>query len=346
MPNQYLQWLSSKTPTAWWHDSAILSEAEDAFSNGAVGMTTNPFLINSTIKADPKTWKPLLADLPASLKGQEKAEEVMRRITTFLAGKVKKFYDQTGGKQGFVCAQTNPNKPCDEDTMLSQARRYAKWAENICIKLPCTAAGIRVFEQCAAEGINVVATVSFTTPQCLAVGEAFQRGVEKARKAGIKPGLGVAVLMVGRLDDYLRDVAQDNQSSVKESDIICAGTAAIKLAYRIFEEKGYEAVIMPAGCRGAYHIVDLAGAKMTMSIAPKIAAMLAELQPPFVEKINEDVPADVIKRLSTLKEFVKAYEPDGMAPGEFITFGSTNRTLTQFVESGWNPLEALDVSKL
>ena len=52
------------------------------------------------------------------------------------------------------------------------------------------------------------------------------------------------------------------------------------------------------------------------------------------------MPVDpaVIERLMTMPEFVKAYEPDGMKPEEFITFGSTNRTLDQFVNDGWNPL--------
>ena len=347
MANAYLKWLSSSTKTAFWHDSAILAEAEAAIADGAVGMTTNPFLVNATVRSDPATWRPVLAGLPAALKGQEKAEEIMRRVTAFLAAKVKPIYDATGGKQGYVCAQTNPSKPCDYETMISQARRYAKWAPNICVKLPCTAAGLKAFEDCAAEGISVVCTVSFTVPQCMAIGRAYKDGVARAKKAGIKPGLGVAVLMVGRLDDYLRDVAQDNPGPVIESDIIQAGTAAIKRAYRLFREHEYDAILMPAGCRGTYHVVDLAGAEnMTMSIAPKIAKMLEEVKGPYREHINEEVPADIITRLDTMPEFRKAYEPDGMEPGEFITFGSTNRTLTQFVECGWNPLEALDVGKL
>ena len=340
MANPYLEWMSSKTQTAFWHDSAVVAEADEAMASGAVGMTTNPFLVNATLKADPATWKPIMAGLSDSLKGQERAEEVMRRVTTHLAAKVKSIYDATGGKQGFVCAQTNPNKPCDDELMLEQARRYAKWAPNVAIKLPATAAGLRAYEILAAEGINVVATVSFTVPQCLAIGEAFQRGVERARKNGVKPGIGIAVLMVGRLDDYLRDVAHDIQADVKESDIIQAGTAAIKRSYHVFKEKGYEAVLMPAGCRGAYHVTELAGAKMTMSIAPGIAKLLADVKPPFKEGIGNEVPADVIKRLSTMREFGKAYDFDGMTPGEFITYGSTNRTLTQFVLLGWNQLEA------
>ena len=129
--------------------------------------------------------------------------------------------------------------------------------------------------------------------------------------------------MVGRLDDYLRDVAKDSRSSVTESDIIQAGTACIKRAYSIFQEKGYDAFLMPAGCRGPYHVKALSGSKMIMSIAPKIADSLAGETEPFKEQISEAVPEDVIKRLLTLREFKKAYEPKGMDNEEFITFGST-----------------------
>ena len=266
MANDYLKWLSSETPSAFWHDSAVLGEAEAAFADGAVGMTTNPFLINATINADPATWKPLLADLPADLKGPGRAEEAMRRVTTFLAEKVKPFYDKTDGKQGYVCAQTNPNKPCDYDLMLEQARRYAKWAPNIAVKLPTTAAGVKVFEECAAEGISVVATVAFTVPQCLAVGEAYKRGVERARKAGIKPGIGVAVLMVGRLDDYLKEVWKNEGVVCVPGVLEWAGIAAFKGAYTICRQKKYTTRFLAAAYRNVMQWAELVGGDMVLTI--------------------------------------------------------------------------------
>ena len=78
---------------------------------------------------------------------------------------------------------------------------------------------------------------------------------------------------------------------------------------------------------------------MIMSIAPKIAHMLQSALA-FDERIQIPVDADVIDRLSTMPEFRKAYEPDGMTRSEFITFGSTNRTTDQFINDGWNPLTA------
>jgi transaldolase len=163
-------------------------------------------------------------------------------------------------------------------------------------------------------------------------------GLRRAEKNGVEGGKCFAVNMVGRLDDYLRDVAHDRKSNVLESDIICAGTAAIKRAYRIFEREGYQAKLMPAGMRGAYHTTALAGADMSLSVSPGIQQMLAKEPQPWKEHILEEVDKGVVDRLMTLSEFVRAYEPDGMRPEEFITYGASQKTLSQFDEAGWLPI--------
>ena len=41
-----------------------------------------------------------------------------------------------------------------------------------------------------------------------------------------------------------------------------------------------------------------------------------------------------------MPEFVRAYEPDGMKPNDFVTYGVTQRTLCQFAEVGWKLMES------
>ena len=342
--NRFLKWMTSETSSVYWHDSAIVDELEIAIGNGAKGVTTNPFLVASTLKARPDYWAPYIADVPAGIEGTEKVEALVKRVTLHIKDVLDKVHDSNDVRTGRLCAQTDPNKTGNYEAILSQADRYAQWdPARVCCKVPATKSGIRAAEELSARGYNVVVTVSFTVPQVLATGAALQRGIERAREAGINPGLNCAVLMVGRLDDYLRDVAQDTSDVVSESDIIQAGTACIKKAYKIFNERGYEALLMPAGCRGAYHITELAGAKMVMSIAPKIADALAELEGPFEERIDVPVDQEVIDRLMTMPEFVKAYNEDGMTPEQFITFGSANRTTDQFINDGWGVLLAQKV---
>ena len=338
--NRYLQWLSRQTASVYWHDSAIVEELDAAMDNGAVGMTTNPFLIASTLRAKPDFWRGVLAGVPEEVQGDARAEEWIAQVTGWLAkNKLARLYG-SAPYAGYVCAQTNPCKPGDTQGMIATARHYASMAENIVIKFPATHGGLEAIEACAAEGLNVAATVSFTVPQVLAMAEAYQRGRDRAVRNGIKPGIGIAVLMVGRLDDYLRDVMNDTRAKATEADIIWAGTAAIKRAYGIFNEKGYDCVLMPAGCRGGYHISELAGGKFVMSVAPAIAKSLLN-ETDFTEKIDRPVDPAILERLGDMAEFRKAYAPDGMAINEFITFGSCNRTLDQFVQMGWNVLKGI-----
>jgi len=67
--------------------------------------------------------------------------------------------------------------------------------------------------------------------------------------------------------------------------------------------------------------------------------MLLTSDLPREERIDVGIPADVIERLSQIPDFVRAYEPDGMKPTEFVTYGVTQRTLSQFIESGWKLME-------
>ncbi|MBD3307731.1 transaldolase, partial [candidate division KSB3 bacterium] len=243
---------------------------------------------------------------------------------------------------GYVCSQVNPALAGDRDAMLAMARRFHAFAPNIAVKLPVTAAGLDVLESCTAEGITVTATVSFCVPQVVQIAESHRRGIKRAKANGVEPGKCFSVIMIGRLDDYLRDVAHDYQADISEADIQQAGLAATKRAYAIYQERGYEAILLIAALRGTAHITELIGADLIMSIHPKYQQIFLSEDMPREERIEREIPADVIGRLRTLPEFVRSYEPDGMTPKEFIAYGATQRTLAQFAETGWKPLESFE----
>jgi len=341
--NKYLRWLASETQTQWWHDSADRDELQASLSNGAVGATTNPLLVKLTLFSRPDAWSAVLSGMPSGLGGEHKAESIMEKITLKLAEILRPIYETTNGAKGYACAQVNPCLQGNSGAMLDMAKRLNKWAPNISVKLPATAAGLDTLEECAALGIPLTSTVSFTVPQALAIGERYAKGMARAKQAGIKPAHCHAVLMVGRLDDYLRDVAMDSKSQVKEEDVVQSGLAVAKRAYQLFADRGYEAVIMPAALRGVYHMRELAGAKMVVSTAPKIQGLLGELEGRFEERIHIPIAPEVIRRLESLPEFIRAYEPNGMKPEEFIAYGCTQRTLSQFTEAGWVPLEGYKI---
>ena len=338
--DSYLRWLVGNTDTTWWHDSADPEELTQGLDHGATGVTINPVLVARTLSGNPSWLPEIKSALSADCDPEMRAEDLTRLVATQAARRLEPQYERTDGRLGYVCAQVNPARAGDREAMLSMARRFHSWAPNIAVKLPVTAAGLDVLEQCAAEGITVTATVSFTVPQVIAIAERYRQGIRQAERGGREPGKCFAVIMIGRLDDYLRDVAKDCRADVRESDIRQAGLAITKRAHSLYTERAYEAVLIIAALRGTYHTTELAGAELIMSIHPKYQEQLLTEDVPREERMDLAIPPDVTGRLSALPEFVRAYEPDVMPPGEFIAYGATQRTLAQFSAAGWMLLES------
>lgn len=340
MSGTYLDWVAGSTRTGWWHDSAEAAELELGLKRGAIGVTTNPFLSNLALLKDRQLWAVDIDQaLAQNLPPERKAEALMRIAVTKTAARLVPLFERSQGRSGLVCAQVNPMRAGDRECMLPMARRFHDWAPNIAVKLPATAAGLDVLEECVAEGITVTATVSFTVPQAIAIAERHLAGAVRARDKGIEPGKCFATIMIGRLDDFLREVAHDTGAAVDESDIRQAGLAATKRAYAIYRDCGYKAVLLIAALRGDSHLTELAGADLLMSIAPAWQDVFVTRDLPREERIDRPIPPDVLDRLRGMTEFVRAYEPDGMTPAEFMGFGATQRTLGQFVDAGWRLME-------
>lgn len=337
----YLRWLVGETRTSWWHDSGDPQELSQGLAHGATGVTTNPVLVYQALHSHPEKWAHVIQSLPGDLSPEDRAEALVRSVVSGAAQMLRAEYERPGGRQGYVCAQVNPTQAADAETMVAGAKRFQAWAPNIAVKLPVTAAGLEALEECAAAGITVAATISFTVPQAVAIAERFERGRVRAQQAGIPPGRCFAVIMIGRLDDYLLEVARDRRSPATESDILQAGLAVTKRAYQLYQERTYQPTLIVAALRGAHHVMGLAGGKLILSVHPKIQSILRQSDVSREPGIDAPIPAEVIRRLMTLPEFVRAYEPEGMAPEEFFTFGLTQRTLTQFSEAGWSLLKSI-----
>jgi len=335
----YLQWLTEETPTKWWHDSAIPSEIDEAIESGALGVTTNPVLTYKSLQAVPEFWQPQVDEIPEDLAPAERAEALLKLIATYAAGKFRPVFERTGGQHGYALGQLNPAICSDSEKMLAQALRYRSWGDNVAVKLPTVKAALPVIEELAACGIAVCTTLNFSVAQGLAAGEAYERGVAKAKAAGIPVKPCFVVQQGGRLDEYLLEVATDNRVAISPEDILHAGNAVCKKVYRLFQQRGITAKIMPAGLRGVHHLAEMAGGDMVFSLQARVQRMVIEADLPRVRRIDEEVPADIIERLRRIREFCRACDEDGMGPNDFVTFGVTQKTLSQFFWTGWAPLE-------
>jgi transaldolase len=335
----YLQWLSRTTETAWWHDSGDPAELQQALGNGAVGVTTNPVLCAQALAANKEHWSGEIRDaMSREPDPKARAESLMKIVVVHAARQLQPVFESTVGAQGYVCAQVDPSSAGNRQAMYEMAVRLNAWAPNIVVKLPATSAGLDVMERCCGEGMAVTVTLSFSVSQVMAVGARHQQVVRNRRVAG-RVGKCFAVIMIGRIDDYLREVAADSRKLVTEQEIRMAGLSVVKRAYQLYLERGYEATLLVAALRGNHHMTGLAGGKLIMSIHPSIQKALLEQPVVRGQGIDEPIPRAVQENLGRLPEFVKAHDPRGLSEEQMLSYGLTQRTLSQFIESGWRQLE-------
>jgi transaldolase len=217
--------------------------------------------------------------------------------------------------------------------MLLQASHFAGLAPNMQVKLPVTTAGLRAIEEATRRGISVNATVNTTLSGAIAVAEAVERGLDARKAAGastddVHPA---CTLMVGRLDDWLKVVAERERCSLTPGTLDWAGVAVFKRAYGLFRERGYRTRLLAAAFRSHLHWSQLMGADaiLTMTHAWQTRFNASAIE--VTSRIELPVGEAIVSELSQLADFRRAYEPNGLSLDEIDRYGATVRTLRQFI---------------
>ncbi|MEE9314369.1 MAG: fructose-6-phosphate aldolase [Rhizobiaceae bacterium] len=180
-------------------DTADVDEIRHWNKTGLLdGVTTNPSLI---------------------LKSGRDIKEVLAEICEIVDGDVS----------GEVAAT-------DYDTMLTEGRKLAKIADNICIKLPTTMDGVRACKTLVDEGHKTNMTLCFSATQALLVA--------KAGATYVSP-------FIGRLDDMGID-----------------GMELIEEIRAIYDNYDFETEILAASIRTANHVKDCALAGADVATLP------------------------------------------------------------------------------
>ncbi len=343
--HEYLSWMAANTPTKWCNDSADPGDLHRALDAGAVGCTTNPPLSYLAHTASPDAFAAERAALTAA--GDERVAELIGIVVRPIARVLTPVYERSAGEQGYVRAQVQPGLADDADAMVAMGRLFASWAPNVMVKIPGTAAGLVALEELAAAGIPTTPTVNTTISQIVAVAEANERGIARARAAGITPARSTAAIVLGRLQDYLAAVNTERNAGVSVADLESACLALVKRAYRIFRDRGYAQALMPAAFRCARQVSELVGSDVVMTIHPSIQEIVAKADSAGAierdpDAIEDEIDHDAVARvLSALPEFAHAYEPDALEPARFGSYGATAMTLASFDATGWQKLRTL-----
>jgi transaldolase len=329
----------STTPTDFWNDSCAVGELKYAIEHGASGATSNPTIVFSVLQQEIGDWKERIREIFAARPAATEAEitwQIIEELALRGAGLLRPVFDETKGKKGFLSIQTNPEYYRSTDALVSQALRFSKLAPNIQVKIPATSAGIAAIEEVTAQGVSINATVSFTVPQAVAVAEAIERGLKRREDAGQPTSniVSVCTIMVGRLDDWMKVCAEKQGLVPTPGTLDWAGVACVKNAYRIFEKAGYRTRLLAAAYRNHLHWSELIGGNIVLTIPSAWQKRFNASNVEVVPRMDNPVPASVLTELSEqLEDFRKAYDPKGLKPTEFDTYGATTRTLRGFLSS-------------
>jgi transaldolase len=329
--------MTQTTQTCLWNDSASIQELSYAIEHGAVGATCNPVIVVGVLKKEMSSWKDrirsLIDEMPAATEEQI-GWQLVREISVKGARLLEPIFDAHGGRNGRLSVQTDPRLYRDTQAIVAQAEEFARLAPNIIVKIPVTRAGIPAIEEATYRGISINATVSFTLPQSLAVAEAVERGLKRREGEGkdIATMGPVCTIMVGRLDDSLKSVAEKENITIDPGYLEWAGVAVFKKVYQIFRERGYRIRLLSAAFRNHMHWSEFIGGDVVIS--PPYAWQLRynasdiEVRP----RIDQPVEPRIVEELSRkFVDFRRAYIDDGLSIEEFDSFGATRRTLRQFI---------------
>ena len=326
------------TPTALWNDSSDPSELAQSISFGGVGATCNPTIAYTCINQRRDVWLPRIAELAKEMPEATESEigwQVVRELSLEAAKLLEPIFEAENGRNGRLSMQTDPRLARSAKALADQAEEFHNLAKNIIVKIPATSVGVEAIEEATYRGVSINVTVSFSVAQAVVTGEAIERGLKRREAEGKDTSqMGpVVTLMVGRLDDWIKEVAKRDRLFIDPGHLEWCGVAAFKRAYQEFQKRGLRARMLSAAFRNVMHWSEFVGGDVVVSPPFSWAKLINDSDYKVEERMDIPVHEDIMKTLLSIPEFVRAYEPDGMTPEEFDTFGATVRTLRGFLQA-------------
>lgn len=172
------------------------------------GLTSNPTIFERAI-AHGSFYDSSIVDLNQVNKS---AEDVFFALAlqdlTQAADLFRSAHDATGGVDGWVSLEVSPLLADSTTKTIDTAKRLHQAADrpNLFIKIPGTPAGVDAIEESIFNGVPINVTLLFSREQYVQAAEAYMRGLERRRDAGLDLNVNsVASLFVSRWDVAVKD---------------------------------------------------------------------------------------------------------------------------------------------
>jgi transaldolase len=231
--------------------------------------------------------------------------------------------------------------------MIHDAEELRALSPNVMIKVPASMQGIEVVKVLTSKAISTNTTVCFTLPQIMASANAAMEGIKIAEKnkVDLSRWRAVITMMIGRLTEHPVLDVQAERRNIKLSwqDKHWFGLAVFKRAYRLLAEGGYASKMLACSMRHGplvagkmrfWDVEKLAGGNIVYTCPPYVLEPLFEIgdELEFRSEIEEDVPEQVLDKMSKIPYCIQAYDPNGLELEQFNDHPSTISTVENFAK--------------
>jgi transaldolase len=202
--------------------------AEDA----VVGVTSNPTIFEQALSHGDAYDVQLRELLPRGLSGKELFLELACADVAAGCDLLRPVWEQTGGHDGYVSIEVDPNLAYDTRAQYEEAQRLHERIDrpNLFVKIPATMPGLAAIEDSIAAGRSINITLIFSLERYTAVARAYLEGLTRFQAAGgdVSRVHSVASFFVSRVDTETDRRLDELQGKL--------GIANAKLAYARYRE--------------------------------------------------------------------------------------------------------------
>ncbi len=354
-PLVFKSWVKDMVAAAPQEKKSLLDEQlnrifvlDDPAQSLVRGCTTNPPLSLTAVKNDPEFWNEWIDDLIASNPGLELYEyfwltykEVIRRGAEMMMP----IWEASGGRFGYISGQLDPRLLTDVDKMVETAQEIRAIAPNLMVKVPASTEGVDVVRILTSMAIPTNVTTCFTLPQIWAVAQAAAEGAEIAKENGVEMDnwRAVITMMIGRLTEnpVLEQQAQRRGIQLTWADKHWLGIYIFRKAFHLLKDNALPSKMLACSMRYGPRV----GGKNHFWDIEKIAGDIVYTLPPYVleplfqkcedlnfdeEILYEDIPYEVIDKMSKIPYILQSWDENGMEIDQFNYHPATITTAETF----------------
>jgi transaldolase len=205
--------------------------------DGIVGVTSNPSIFQKAIAGSDLYDRQLqeLArkeDDPKEIFWAIARDDIRDACDIFMP-----VYEETGGQDGFVSLEVEPEIAHDIQATIDEAARLHEMVDrpNLFVKIPATLQGVVAIEEMISRGKSINVTLIFSLERYREVARAYIRGIQRLVENGGDPSgvRSVASFFVSRIDVEANKRLEDLGADDLKDELAIANA---KLAYQVYKQ--------------------------------------------------------------------------------------------------------------